>query len=85
MKKRVMLVDRGLGFGGSLVVAARLARSLQDNTRFEPVVVSPIDTDIVQHHTGENIMIYKIHESVNYITRAKISNFCKKIFIQAPP
>ena len=84
MKKRVMLVDRGLGFGGSLVVAARLARSLQDNTRFEPVVVSPIDTDIVQHHTGENIMIYKIHEPVNYITRAKISNFCKKIPYRIP-
>ena len=74
-----MLVDRGLGFGGSLIVAARLARSLKDTTCFEPILISPMDADIVKHHTGEGINTYKITQPIDYIVRGKVSKILEKI------
>lgn len=78
MKKRVMLVDRGLGFGGSLIVAARLARGLRE-TNFEPILASAMDIEIVKHHAGKDVITYQINEPINYVDRARISKSCKKM------
>lgn len=73
----VVLVDQGVGFGGSLVVVARLAEAL-DPARYRPVIISAMDPEVMRDHVPAGVRAYRVKPLVDYVLRAKASAFFGK-------
>lgn len=73
----VVLVDQGVGFGGSLVVVARLAAAL-DPARYRPVIIGAMDPDVMQNHVPAGVRTYRVKPLVDYVFRAKATEFLQK-------
>lgn len=76
--KNILIVDEGIGFGGSLIVSARLAASL-DKTKFNPIIVTAMDINIARDHVDEKIKLLSLSKNFTYVDRAKITPFLSKI------
>ena len=72
--KNILIVDEGIGFGGSLIVSARLAASL-DKTKFNPIIVTAMDINIARDHVDEKIKLLSLSKNFTYVDRAKITPF----------
>lgn len=77
-KKNILIVDEGEGFGGSLVVAARLAQGL-DKALYNPVVVTAMDIDVARDHISSDVMVYQLNKRFSYADRARIMPFVKRL------
>lgn len=75
--KTVMLVDGGVSFGGSLVVAARLANHL-DKSKYRPVVVSSTPLEAIRHHFSPDISLYYINRRLTYVYKKKLADKISK-------
>lgn len=67
-QKTILLIDVGTAFGGSLVVIARLAVSL-DPTRYRPIIVSAMDRQTIEHHVPANIKFIQLKPGFTYVDR----------------
>ena len=76
--KNILIVDEGTGFGGSLIVAARLAAAL-DKTKFNPIIVTAMDINIARDHVDNNIELIGLAKNFTYADRAKITPRLSKI------
>lgn len=75
---RVLLVDSGLGFGGSLVVVARIAKCLGE-CGVEPILVSSMDLETIRHHAGDNVKIYRAKKPFDYVHKKNFADAASKI------
>ncbi|MDG1772709.1 MAG: glycosyltransferase family 4 protein [Oceanicoccus sp.] len=76
--KNILIVDEGTGFGGSLIVAARLAAAL-DKTQFNPIIVTAMDINIARDHVNSAIELIGLSKNFTYVDRAKITPKLLKI------
>lgn len=70
--KNILIVDEGTGFGGSLIVAARLAAAL-DKSKFNPIIVTAMDIKIARNHVNSAIELIGLSKNFTYVDRAKIT------------
>jgi glycosyltransferase involved in cell wall biosynthesis len=77
-QRTVLLIDQGVGFGGSLVVIARLAEAL-DQTRYRPIIISAMDRETIRNHVPEGILTYRVKPALDYVRRSKVTNFLRKL------
>lgn len=64
-KKNILFVDEGLAFGGSFIVAARLASHL-DQTRYGAVIVTATPLGDIAHHAGEHVKLVYLRKWLTY-------------------
>jgi len=76
--KNVLIVDEGTGFGGSLIVAARLASAL-DKTQFNPIIVTAMDINIARSHIDRDIEVIALSKTFTYVDREKLTNKLSKL------
>lgn len=67
-KKTILLIDVGTAFGGSLVVIARLAESL-DPARYRPIIVSAMDKQTIEYHVPEKVKFIQLKPGFTYVDR----------------
>lgn len=71
-KKNILIVDEGTAFGGSLIVAARLASAL-DKKHYNPIIVTAVDINIARDHVHHDIPLYKLSKKI-YLYRQSKNN-----------
>lgn len=76
--KNILIVDEGTGFGGSLIVAARLTAAL-DKTKFKPIIVTAMDINIAHDHVDSSIELIGLSKNFTYVDRSKITPILSKI------
>jgi glycosyltransferase involved in cell wall biosynthesis len=76
--RTVVLVDQGIGFGGSLVVIARLAAKL-DRSRYRPVILSAMDWETIRDHVPPDIETYRVKPMVDYVRRSKVTKIIRML------
>lgn len=76
--KKILIVDEGTGFGGSLIVAARLADSL-DGEKFEPIIVTAMDINIARNHISPDIQTIQLKKTFSYVKRDKITSLIESV------
>jgi len=75
--RNVMIVDGGVSFGGSVVVAARLANNLA-RFGYKPVVVSSIKTQLITHHFSEQVKLVYLKRYISYADRGKLDGVVER-------
>jgi glycosyltransferase involved in cell wall biosynthesis len=75
-QRTVVLVDQGVGFGGSLVVIARLAATL-DHSRYRPVILSAMEWETIRDHVPPGIETYRVNPVIDYVSRAKVTKLMR--------
>jgi len=79
-KTKVLFIDEGLSFGGSFIVAARLAANL-DKDKYDSFIVSATSLDDIRHHVSANVKLFYIRKQVTY--KHRIEFYGKIDFLNA--
>lgn len=74
----VLLVDQGASFGGSLVVAANLARSL-DASRFRCIIAAEADREFVEYRFHGAAEVHLLPHAFNYATWERVNTFAQRV------
>lgn len=74
---RILFVEQGVGFGGSLVVVSHLLRCL-NRPDFSSVVVGEMDEDVLRYHIGDRAKLEVIRHTLNYVHQAKVSSILRR-------
>lgn len=64
-KKNILFVDEGLAFGGSFIVAARLASHL-DQDRYDSVIITATPLIDIAHHASEGVKLVYLRKWLTY-------------------
>lgn len=78
VKKNILIVDEGVSFGGSLVVAARLAKGL-DKEFYNPIIVTAMDISVARDHVDNEVPLYQLSKNFTYVDRARIMPSIKRL------
>ncbi|NVK86654.1 MAG: glycosyltransferase family 4 protein [Gammaproteobacteria bacterium] len=70
--KNVLFIDTGLSFGGSLVVAARIANEISA-LGYRSFVVTPVDAALIRHHFNEDVTIINLQKPVTYKDKMELA------------
>ncbi len=78
MKKNILIVDQGVGFGGSFIVAARLGNAL-DRNKYKVHIITAIDLELVEHHVASHVNLHFLRKDITYVQKGhfekRISRF----------
>lgn len=74
---RILFVEQGVGFGGSLVVVAHLVKCLP-KAQFVPVVVGEMPEEMLRYQIGDHAALEIVRHPLNYTHRAKVARLLKK-------
>jgi len=76
--KKVLFIDTGLSFGGSLVVAARIANEI-NAFGYQSVVVTPVEKSLIQHHFNDDVVIVNEKKPITYKDKMELADKLAKI------
>lgn len=76
-KRKVLLVDQGLSFGGALVVLASIARNLGD--RYEPIIITAIQGNVGEWIDTDGIVIESCTPEYSYVDIFRLQARARKL------
>jgi glycosyltransferase involved in cell wall biosynthesis len=77
-QERVLVLDEGRGFGGTVVVAATLIRAL-DTSRFKATLVSAADEQFLATRTQDIQSVVALGPAYTYVHASRLRRICQRL------